>query len=164
MCTEGWQGWGCEDGDAARGWSTMLTGVCLLTLSNVFFLPPTIMALRRCLYSQALLFSATMVASVVYHACDNEVMSYCLTKYEVLQFTDFFFSLLCFWVTVVGLGGIDQVLCPLLHTLGVVIIAPAVQYSRTALASFTVPMAIAAAIPGRGPAKGKKKKVRKKPT
>ncbi|XP_063843787.1 uncharacterized protein LOC135090714 isoform X1 [Scylla paramamosain] len=147
MCTEGWQGWGCEDGDAARGWSTVLTGVCLLTLSNVFFLPPTIMALRRCLYSQALLFSATMVASVVYHACDNEVMSYCLTKYEVLQFTDFFFSLLCFWVTVVGLGGIDQVLCPLLHTLGVVIIAPAVQYSRTALASFTVPMAIAAAIP-----------------
>ena len=76
-----------------------------------------------------------------------QVMSYCLTKYEVLQFTDFFFSLLCFWVTVVGLGGIDQVLCPLLHTLGVVIIAPAVQYSRTALASFTVPMAIAAAIP-----------------
>lgn len=74
-------------------------------------------------------------------------MSYCLTKYEVLQFTDFFFSLLCFWVTVVGLGGIDQVLCPLLHTLGVVIIAPAVQYSRTALASFTVPMAIATAIP-----------------
>lgn len=73
MCTEGWQGWGCEDGNAAQGWSTVLTGVCLLTLSNVFFLPPTVMALRRCLYSQALLFSATMVASVLYHACDNEV-------------------------------------------------------------------------------------------
>lgn len=76
-------------------------------------------------------------------------MSYCVTKYEVLQFTDFFFSLLCFWVTIVGLGGIDDAFCPLLHTLGVVIIAPAVQYSRTALASFTVPMAVATAVPVR---------------
>ncbi|XP_071520688.1 post-GPI attachment to proteins factor 6-like isoform X2 [Panulirus ornatus] len=147
VCTAGWQGWGCEDGEAAQGWTTVLTGVCLLTLSNIFFLPPAIIAARRHLYSQALLFMATMIASVLYHACDNEVMSYCLTKYEVLQFTDFFFSLLCFWVTVVGLGGMDDAFCPLLHTLGVVIIAPAVQYSRTALASFTVPMAVAAAVP-----------------
>lgn len=76
-----------------------------------------------------------------------QVVSYCVTKYEVLQFTDFFFSLLCFWVTVVGMGGIGEEYRPALHTLGVVVIAPAVQYSRTALASFTLPMAIAATIP-----------------
>nr|XP_053635824.1 transmembrane protein 8B-like [Cherax quadricarinatus] len=147
VCSAGWQGWGCEDGEAAQGWDTVITGLCLLTLSNIFFLPPTIIAARRHLYSQALLFTATMIASIFYHACDNEVVAYCVTKYEVLQFTDFFFSLLCFWVTVVGLGGIDEAFCPLLHTLGVVIIAPAVQYSRTALASFTVPMAFATAVP-----------------
>ncbi|KAK7082689.1 Protein of unknown function (DUF3522) [Halocaridina rubra] len=147
MCTEGWKGWGCEDGEEAKGWTTVLTGVCLLTVSNIFFLPPAIIAVRRHLFSQALLFVATMIASVFYHTCDNEVVSFCLMKYEVLQFTDFFFSLLCFWVTVVGLGGVDKALCPLLHTLGVVIIAPAVQYSRTALASFIVPMAVATAVP-----------------
>ncbi|KAK3885702.1 hypothetical protein Pcinc_010089 [Petrolisthes cinctipes] len=147
VCREGWQGWGCEDGDEAQGWSNVVTGVCLLTLSNLFFLPPAVVAFRRRLFTQALLFIATMVASVLYHACDNEVVSYCVTKYEVLQFTDFFFSLLCFWVTVVGMGGIGEEYRPALHTLGVVVIAPAVQYSRTALASFTLPMAIAATIP-----------------
>ncbi|XP_042228879.1 transmembrane protein 8B-like isoform X2 [Homarus americanus] len=147
VCTAGWRGWGCEDGGSAQGWTSVLTGLCLLTLSNIFFLPPIIIAARRHLYSQALLFTATMIASIFYHACDNEVVSYCVTKYEVLQFTDFFFSLLCFWVTVVGLGGMDEAFCPLFHTLGVIIIAPAVQYSRTALASFTVPMAVATAVP-----------------
>lgn len=73
VCTAGWQGWGCEDGGAAQGWTTVLTGVCLLTLSNIFFLPPAIIAARRRLYSQALLFMATMIASILYHACDNEV-------------------------------------------------------------------------------------------
>ncbi|ROT80497.1 transmembrane protein 8B isoform X2 [Penaeus vannamei] len=147
ICTAGWEGWGCEDGAAYQGWNAFLTGLCLLTVSNVFFIPPTIIAIRRRLYAQALLFTATMIASIFYHACDNEVLSYCLTKYEVLQFTDFFFSLLCFWVTIVNLAGMDETLCPFLHTLGVVIIAPAVQYSRTALASFTFPMAVATAIP-----------------
>ncbi|XP_068218085.1 transmembrane protein 8B-like isoform X2 [Palaemon carinicauda] len=147
VCKAGWEGWGCENGGDAKGWTMVLTGLCLLTVSNIFFLPPAIIALRRRLFSQALLFIATMIASVFYHTCDNEVVSFCAMKYEVLQFTDFFFSLLCFWVTVVGLGGIDQAFCPLLHTLGVVIIAPAVQYSRTGLASFIVPMAVAVAIP-----------------
>lgn len=73
VCREGWQGWGCEDGDEAQGWSNVVTGVCLLTLSNLFFLPPAVVAFRRRLFSQALLFVATMVASVLYHACDNEV-------------------------------------------------------------------------------------------
>lgn len=147
VCKAGWEGWGCENGGDAKGWTTVLTGVCFLTVSNIFFLPPAIIAVRRRLFSQALLFIATMIASVFYHTCDNEVVSFCAMKYEVLQFTDFFFSLLCFWVTVVGLGEIDQAFCPLLHTLGVVIIAPTVQYSRTALASFIVPMAVAVAIP-----------------
>ncbi|XP_076039876.1 post-GPI attachment to proteins factor 6 isoform X2 [Oratosquilla oratoria] len=149
VCTEGYRGWGCQDATLAKGWENVMTGVCLLTLSNVFFLPPAVLAARRKLYTESLLYTATMAASTVYHACDNEVLSYCLTKYEVLQFTDFFFSLLCFWVTVVGLGGLSEQWSSLLHTLGVVIIAPAVEYSRTALASFMVPMAIAASIPDR---------------
>lgn len=80
VCREGWQGWGCEDGDEAQGWSNVVTGVCLLTLSNLFFLPPAVVAFRRRLFSQALLFIATMVASVLYHACDNEVSFVLLTN------------------------------------------------------------------------------------
>lgn len=92
-------------------------------------------------------FSFFMTKTSSHFSFMFQVLSYCLTKYEVLQFTDFFFSLLCFWVTIVNLAGMDETLCPFLHTLGVVIIAPAVQYSRTALASFTFPMAVATAIP-----------------
>ena len=73
ICHEGWRGWGCHDGAMAQGWLSFITGLLFLTFSNVFFLPPALLALRRKLYSQALLFLATMVASVLYHTCDNQV-------------------------------------------------------------------------------------------
>ena len=52
----------------------MFSGICLLTLSNVFFIPPILLAAKRKLYTQTVLFTATMVASIFYHACDSEVV------------------------------------------------------------------------------------------
>ncbi|CAL4073668.1 unnamed protein product [Meganyctiphanes norvegica] len=148
LCHEGWSGWGCEERVDTQGLGSVLDSPVLLTLSNVFFLPPALLAAKRRLYSHALLFTATMVASVLYHTCDTDkqMLSHCVAEYSVLQFCDFFFSLLCFWFTVVGLGGISAGWSPLLHTCGVVVIAPAVQCSRTSLATFIVPMAAAAAL------------------
>ncbi|RXG61843.1 Transmembrane protein 8B [Armadillidium vulgare] len=147
ICQEGWQGWGCHNGQYAQTWPSFLSSICLLTLSNIFFLPPILLAAKWRFYSQALLFTATMIASVFYHACDSEVFSYCLTRYEVLQFTDFFFSLLCFWVTIISLCGFyNEKELSFLQFLGVIIIAPAVQYSRTALMSFILPIGLAVVI------------------
>lgn len=88
ICTAGWEGWGCEDGAAYQGWNAFLTGLCLLTVSNVFFIPPTIIAIRRRLYAQALLFTATMIASIFYHACDNEVRNSYYFVNDIQSFSD----------------------------------------------------------------------------
>merc|ERR1712018_138259 len=86
----------------------------LLTLSNLSFLPAIFLAFHRKIYGQFLVYAATMIFSIFYHACDQESFSgllprdlqtMCLNFYvnnEVLQFCDFFSAILSFWVTVVS--------------------------------------------------------------
>ena len=69
-------------------------------------------AFYRRLYGPCLVYTATMIFSIFYHACDQESFSgslpsglqlTCLSLYvnnEVLQFCDFFSAILSFWVTV----------------------------------------------------------------
>lgn len=73
ICHHGWRGWGCHDGQHAVGWPSLMSGICLLTVSNIFFLPAIFLAMKWKFYVQALLFTSTMVASILYHACDSEV-------------------------------------------------------------------------------------------
>jgi hypothetical protein len=79
----GYKGWGCTDGSKATPESLLLLTTLLLTLSNVFFLPAVLLALRRHLLTEALIYLATMVFSTFYHACDQDFYTYCVTKYEV---------------------------------------------------------------------------------
>jgi hypothetical protein len=79
----GYKGWGCTDGSKATPEGLLLLTTLLLTLSNVFFLPAVYLALRRYLLTEALIYLATMVFSILYHACDQGFYGYCVTKYEV---------------------------------------------------------------------------------
>ncbi|XP_066997236.1 post-GPI attachment to proteins factor 6 isoform X2 [Anabrus simplex] len=146
-CLGGYQGWGCTDGSSATPEGLLLLTTLLLTLSNVFFLPAVLLALRRNLLTEALVYMATMVFSTFYHACDQDFYAYCVTKYEVLQFCDFFCSILAFWVTLIAIAGIPSHVASTLHMIGVLIIAVGVEYNRTGLLVFIIPFGLGVVIP-----------------
>ncbi|GLH12908.1 Uncharacterized protein GBIM_17566 [Gryllus bimaculatus] len=146
-CLGGYEGWGCTDGRNATPESLLLLTTLLLTLSNVFFLPAVLLALRRNLLTEALVYLATMVFSTFYHACDQDFYAYCVIKYEVLQFCDFFCSILAFWVTLVAIAGIPPHIASTLHMMGVLIVAVGVEYNRTGLLVFIIPFGLGVVIP-----------------
>jgi hypothetical protein len=44
----------------------------------------------------------------LYHACDQDVFSFCLMKYTVLQFCDFYTATMTYWVTILAMGGLPD--------------------------------------------------------
>ena len=56
----------------------------------------------------------------LYHACDQDVFSFCLMKYTVLQFCDFYTATMAYWVTVLAMGGLPDQAKSLLHMVGAI--------------------------------------------
>ena len=75
----------------------------------------------------------------LFHACDQEVFSFCLMKYSVLQFCDYFSAVLTFWVTVLAMGSLPEQIKSLLQIVGAVGVALAVEYDRNGALTFIVP-------------------------
>ncbi|KAF0311819.1 Post-GPI attachment to proteins factor 6 [Amphibalanus amphitrite] len=150
-CLDGYRGWDCSDGSAAVPSGRRLLSVSLLTLSNLALLPAVVLSVRRRLATLALVYAAAMVASMLYHLCDQlgrqlTGTGYCLLRFEVLQFCDFFGCVLSCWVTLVSLAEWRRAE-PTLHVLGAVLAAAAVRWRPTALGVFLVPVLLAAAVP-----------------
>lgn len=135
-------GWACNDDSEATPKSVLLMTTLLLTLSNIFFIPAIVLALTRRMFVQALVYFCTMLSSALYHACDQELYGYCLTRYSVLQFCDFFCSILAFWVTIIALNRTEHEYDSVLYVFGAVLIAIGVEYNRTGLLVFVLPFAI----------------------
>ncbi|XP_076641591.1 post-GPI attachment to proteins factor 6 [Halictus rubicundus] len=146
-CFEGYKGWGCTDATSANPESSLLMTTLMLTLSNGFFMPAIYLAVKRGLYTEGLVYMATMLFSSLYHACDQHVMTYCIAKYEVLQYSDFFSSILAFWVTLVAMAEIPTHFVSLCHMFGVLIIAFGVESNKTSLTSILVPLGMGIMIP-----------------
>ncbi|XP_015428982.1 PREDICTED: transmembrane protein 8A-like [Dufourea novaeangliae] len=146
-CFEGYKGWGCTDATSASPESSLLMTTLMLTLSNGFFIPAIYLAVKRELYTEGLVYMATMLFSSLYHACDQHVMTYCVAKYEVLQYSDFFSSILAFWVTLVAMAEIPTRFVSLCHMFGVLIIAFGVESNKTSLTSILVPLGMGVMIP-----------------
>ncbi|XP_064477187.1 post-GPI attachment to proteins factor 6-like [Ornithodoros turicata] len=145
-CVGGWRGWGCTDSRHATPAPMLLMKTLLLTLSNLFFLPAIVLATRRQFYTEAVVYGVTMFFSTFYHACDVEIFGFCLLRYEVLQFCDFFSAVLSFWVTLVAMAGLPPTLTSISHVLGALGVALGVQCQRTSLWVFVVPAAFGIAL------------------
>ncbi|XP_046426903.1 post-GPI attachment to proteins factor 6-like isoform X1 [Neodiprion fabricii] len=146
-CFGGYKGWGCTDSTHADPKAFIVLTTLLLTLSNGFFIPAIYLAIKRGLYTEALVYLATMIFSSLYHACDQQFMTYCAVKYEVLQYSDFFSSILAFWVTLVSMAKLPTKYVSFFHMIGVLVIAFCVETDRTGLTSILVPLAMGATIP-----------------
>ncbi|CAG0886422.1 unnamed protein product [Darwinula stevensoni] len=139
-CFLGYTGWDCSDDSKAMQDYELLLSTLLLTLSNIMFIPALLVSLYRHLYPEALVYFFTMFFSTFYHACDQSSTYYfCLMKYDVLQFCDFYSGLLALWVTVIAMADLPFTLYSSLHLLGAIGLALGVQYDRQGLWVFLIP-------------------------
>lgn len=70
-CYSGYGGWTCDAPDSEDSEYTFMLNTLFLTLSNFAFLPAVFLALRFGLFTEALIYAATMVFSTFYHTCDQ---------------------------------------------------------------------------------------------
>lgn len=141
ICNSGWKGMDCTDGTDALDEREILINFLLLTLSNLVFVPALILALYRHLFTEAFIYLIAMSSSILYHACDSDsLQAFCLIKLNVLQYVDFYSALLAFWVTLISLSNLPTEARSFFHLVGSVLLAIGVQYDRTSLWTFVVPV------------------------
>lgn len=141
-CFAGYKGWGCTDESEAVSEIDLLAATLLLCLSNLLYLPAVGLAIYRGFYTESFVYFANMIASTLYHACDQDVFSFCLMKYTVLQFCDFYTATMAYWVTVLAMGGLPEQAKSLLHMVGAIGVAMAIEYDRTGVFTFLVPAVV----------------------
>ncbi|XP_062866936.1 post-GPI attachment to proteins factor 6 [Trichomycterus rosablanca] len=147
VCKAGWQGWSCSDNSSAQSFSRQLTAALLLTLSNLFFIPPIIVALYRGYHPEAAVYLFTMFFSTFYHACDQPgVTVLCIMDYDTLQFCDFLGSVVAVWVTIVCMAKLKDLLKYVFFIGGALLIAMAMQLDRRGLWNLLGPVLFALAI------------------
>uniref|UniRef100_UPI00359022CF transmembrane protein 8B-like n=1 Tax=Myxine glutinosa TaxID=7769 RepID=UPI00359022CF len=133
-CRAGWSGWGCTDGTKALSYAQQLLRTMLLTLSNLMFVPPIVIALRSWLYMEAAVYAFNMFFSTFYHACDQPgVAVLCIMDYDVLQYCDFFGSLMSVWVTIIAMARLKTTTKEIMYLLGALVLAMVVQLDRWGL-------------------------------
>lgn len=133
-CKAGWSGWGCTDSSSALSYRHQITATLLLTLSNLLFIPPILVAMQRCFFTEAAVYLFTMFFSTFYHACDQPgVAVLCIMDYDALQFCDFLGSVCSIWVTILCMARLTDTLKHVLFMLGSMLIALLLQLDRRAL-------------------------------
>ncbi|MEQ2285057.1 hypothetical protein AMECASPLE_027983, partial [Ameca splendens] len=141
VCTAGWKGWGCTDGSTAQSYSRQLTATMLLTLSNLFFLPAIVVAIRRSYITEASVYLFTMFFSTFYHACDQPGAAVlCIMDYDALQYCDFLGSICAIWVTILCMARIGDTAKYTLFLLGALLIAMSMQLDRKGLWNLLAPI------------------------
>ncbi|XP_056149554.1 post-GPI attachment to proteins factor 6 [Lampris incognitus] len=144
VCKAGWSGWGCTDSSTAQSYSRQLTAALLLTLSNLLFLPPIIVALKRYYITEASVYLFTMFFSTFYHACDQPgVAVLCIMDYDTLQYCDFLGSVSSIWVTILCMARVRDSIKYTLFILGVLLIAMSMQLDRRGLWNMLGPVIFA---------------------
>lgn len=140
-CSGGYRGFDCADDAYVLTGGGILVRLLMLTLSNLAFLGSIYIALRREYYTEAIVYTAVMLFSTLYHACEagEDVHNYCVAKLSVLQFCDFFNALLSIWVTLVAMAAFGPRLTAFCQVTGAIILALGSELDRTALWVFLLP-------------------------
>lgn len=141
LCIKGYRGWDCtEDSEVPSSFSILMASL-FLTLSNLLFIPSVYIAAHRKYYTEAVIYFFTMFFSAFYHACDSgeDEFSFCLVKLGVLQFADFYCSLLAIWVTLIAMAHIRPTLVSLLHMFGAILLAFGTELDKQSLWVFLAP-------------------------
>ncbi|XP_071799259.1 post-GPI attachment to proteins factor 6-like isoform X2 [Asterias amurensis] len=139
-CSRGYAGFGCTDDSKAWSQSYFLSRVLLLTLSNVFFILPCCLALKRRHFVPAVSYFCTLVFSSFYHACDSG--SLCIMKYDTLQFCDFFSAFMAIFLTLITMARLPVPLKATLEILGAFGLALGTSYNRFSIWAVAVPVGV----------------------
>jgi hypothetical protein len=107
-CTAGFRGYGCTDSTNAVSKSTYLASILFLTMSNLVFIFPILLALKRRWYIESLVYFYNMFFSTFYHACDSDIFHYCIFNYNGLQLADFISSYSSFVVTILSMAALSR--------------------------------------------------------
>ncbi|XP_034038979.1 transmembrane protein 8B-like [Thalassophryne amazonica] len=134
VCKAGWSGWGCTDDSTAQSYHHQVMATLLLTLSNLLFLPPIVVAIKRNYITEASVYLFTMFFSTFYHACDQPgVAVLCIMDYDTLQYCDFIGSVSSIWVTILCMARVKETFKYTLFMLGALLIAMSLQLDRRGL-------------------------------
>ncbi|XP_036386889.1 post-GPI attachment to proteins factor 6 [Megalops cyprinoides] len=134
VCKAGWRGWSCTDNMTAQTYGRQMAAALLLTLSNLLFIPPIVVAVYRCYIVEASVYLFTMFFSTFYHACDQPgVTVLCIMDYDTLQYCDFLGSVSSIWVTILCMSRVKDTFKYMLFMLGTLIIAMSMQLDRRGL-------------------------------
>lgn len=128
----------------ANSLSMIILELALLVLSNIIFIPAIYISYKRGYRVEPLVYLATCFFSTFYHACDagEGVISFCIFKLSVLQFSDFYSALLSIWVTLIAMAYLNTTLTHALHMTGAILIAFGTTYKQTSLWVFLLPTLI----------------------
>ncbi|KAJ8413570.1 hypothetical protein AAFF_G00080770 [Aldrovandia affinis] len=134
VCKAGWRGWSCTDSKTAQTYGRQMMAALLLTLSNLLFIPPIVVAVYRCYIVEASVYLFTMFFSTFYHACDQPgITVMCIMDYDTLQYCDFLGSVSSIWVTILCMSRVKETFKYMLFMLGTLIIAMSMQLDRRGL-------------------------------
>lgn len=125
----------------------MLLSLLLLTLSNLLFIFAIYVAVIRQYYTEAMMYTFTMIFSTFYHACDAPAqIAFCLARLRILQFGDFYCGIMCFWVTLLAMCIINDKFRSFLQLSGAIVIAMLTTWNMHSFVSFLTPCAVAISI------------------
>ncbi|XP_038676340.1 post-GPI attachment to proteins factor 6 isoform X2 [Scyliorhinus canicula] len=147
VCKAGWNGWSCTDDTNAQSYGHQLLAALLLTLSNLMFIPPIVIAVHRYYLVEASVYCFTMFFSTFYHACDQPgIAVMCIMEYDTLQYCDFLGSVVSVWVTILCMARLKSLLKYVFFILGTLLIAMSMQLDRRGLWNLVGPCLVALCI------------------
>ncbi|KAI4469065.1 five-span transmembrane protein m83 [Holotrichia oblita] len=142
LCSNNYKGLDCGDDTHATPYAMIILEFCLLVLSNLIFVPAAYVAYKKKFYVEMIVYLSAFLSSSFYHMCDagENIISICLVKLDVLQFSDFFSGLLAIWVTLIAVAAIPLPWSSISHITGALVLAFGTTLSKQSLIVFLVPV------------------------
>lgn len=144
QCDSGRYGFVCQNGLKTKE-SIQLLYTLLLVLTNLFFIPAIIISLRYKMFQAAIIYFLNMFFSSFYHACDMDQWSkykFCLIRYSVLSFGDFYCSIWSFWITFMTMSELKSNIILPINSAAAILLAVGVTWNMHGFLTYIVPISL----------------------